>query len=159
MQDLVNAVTAELQRYANKGTFSNFGIVENTSAKSVEYKFHWLSQRPFTLVLKPSKKQLVLSELLPAVDYRSDMDKAFREFIVERCDPELPAHRRLNDKKLSFSCQNHAQNLSVAIDFKVKDAVLATQTAINLIHEVFNNFLIEGPYQNYMVEVFHVPEE
>lgn len=159
MQDLVLVVTAELQRYADKGTFTNFGIIENTSAKSVEFKFHWLAQRPFSLILKPEKKQLVLNELLPAVPYRSEMDTAFREFIVQRCSPDIPAHRRLDDKKLSFRCQNQSQNLSVTIDFKPKDTVLAATTAVNLIHEVFNNFLIEGPYQNYMVEVFHVSEE
>tara|TARA_B110000858_G_scaffold198281_1_gene263712 strand:+ start:17360 stop:17839 length:480 start_codon:yes stop_codon:yes gene_type:complete len=159
MQDVAVAVTAELQRYADKGTFTNFGIVGNTSAKSVEFKFHWLAQRPFSLILKPKKNQLLLNELLPAVPYRSDMDTAFRKFIVQRCSPEIPAHRRLDDKKLSFSCHNHSQNLSVTIDFKPKDAVLAMKTAINFIHEVFNNFLIEGPYQDYMVEVFHVSEE
>jgi len=39
------------------------------------------------------------------------------------------------------------------------DSSGVAKTAINLLHENFNNFLMEGPYQNYMVEVFNVPEE
>jgi len=39
------------------------------------------------------------------------------------------------------------------------DSAGVAKTAINLLHGNFNNFLMEGPYQNYMVEVFNVPEE
>ena len=38
------------------------------------------------------------------------------------------------------------------------DSAGVAKTAINLLHGNFNNFLMEGPYQNYMVEVFNVPE-
>ncbi len=39
------------------------------------------------------------------------------------------------------------------------DSSGVAKNVINLLHENFNNFLMEGPYQNYMVEVFNVPEE
>jgi hypothetical protein len=39
------------------------------------------------------------------------------------------------------------------------DSSGVAKIVINLLHEIFNNFLMEGPYQNYMVEVFNVPEE
>ena len=39
------------------------------------------------------------------------------------------------------------------------DTAGVAKTAINLLHGNFNNVLMEGPYQNYMVEVFNVPKE
>ena len=39
------------------------------------------------------------------------------------------------------------------------DSSGVAKNVINLLHEIFNNFLMEGPYQNSMVEVFNVPEE
>jgi len=47
----------------------------------------------------------------------------------------------------------------VSIGFLRDDAHLAVKASVNLLHEIFNNFLVEGPYQNYMVEVFNLPEE
>ena len=49
--------------------------------------------------------------------------------------------------------------LSVIIGFSEEDAAEAAKTTVNLLHEIFNNFLVEGPYQNYMVEFFNEPEE
>lgn len=158
-QDLVQAVKSELQAYADRGVFQNFGINESATANKVEFRFNWLTQTPFQLHLNTGKSQLEIRDVLPAVPFRSEMDKAFRQFIIDRCDKSLPAHRRLDGDKFAFSCRNRQEKLSVFIDFEREEAGAAVKTAMNLLHEIFNNFLQEGPYQNYMVEVFNVPEE
>ena len=87
------------------------------------------------------------------------MDKDFRAFLKQRCDSAIPTHRRLDAERFDFKCNNRQQKLSVTIGFSAADAGDAAKTAVNLLHEIFNNFLQEGPYQNYMVEVFDIPEE
>lgn len=159
MQEIVKAVSDELQSYADRGIFRNFSLVPSTRDGSVDFRFKWLADSPFHLRLNSSKPELELKDVLPAVPFRSDMDKAFRAFLSQRSDASIPSHRRLDVERFAFNCRNRQQNLSVIIGFRPGDAGDATKTAVNLLHEIFNNFLAEGPYQNYMVEVFKVPEE
>ena len=60
---------------------------------------------------------------------------------------------------LAFLVGTDGKKRSVIIGFNQVDAGGGAKNAINLLHEIFNNFLMEGPYQNYMLEVFNVPEE
>ena len=66
---------------------------------------------------------------------------------------------KIDAKRFSIKAKNTNSELSVSIGFLRDDAHLAVKTSVNLLHEIFNNFLVEGPYQNYMVEVFNLPEE
>jgi hypothetical protein len=154
-----STVKSELQSYADRGIFQNFSVAEDEAGNTAEFRFNWLSEAPFQLKLNTAKSELELKNILPAVPYRSDMDRAYRQFLTERCDASLPAHRRLDSERFSFQCKNRQAKLSVIIGFSENDGGEAARTAINLLHETFNNFLMEGPYQNYMVEVFNVPEE
>lgn len=157
MQTVIEAVSSELQSYAHRGIFQNFS--QAPSATGVDFRFHWLTEKPFHLQLNSKKSEIVLKAVLPAVPFRSDMDKAFRDFLNQRCDSSVPAHRRLNADRFDFNCRNRQKTLSVGIAFQSQDAADAAKTAVHLLHEIFNNFLLEGPYQHYMVEVFNVPEE
>ncbi len=159
MQDIVGAVKAELQGYADRGVFRNFSISESTTGKAVEFRFQWLAESAFILKLNSEKPELQLRNVLPAVPFPSEMDTAFRNFLIQRCDESIPAHRRLDGGRFSFVCRNRQQMLSVVIGFAPEDAAAAANSSIKLLHEIFNNFLHEGPYQNYMVEVFNVSEE
>ena len=118
-----------------------------------------MTDKQFSMRLNVIKHQLELRNILPSVPYRSDMDNAFREFLLSRCAEEIPVHRRLDGKRLTIKAKNKNGDVSVLIGFSEFDSRLAVKTSINLLHEIFNNFLVEGPYQNYMVEVFNLPEE
>ena len=159
MQEIAEAVSSELQNYANRGVFQNFSTNESTNGSTINYRFHWLAQSPFQIGLDTNKSELELKNVLPSVPFRSAMDKDFRAFVKQRCDVSIPVHRRLDAERFDFTCRNRQQKLSVTIGFKAADAGDAAKTAINLLHEIFNNFLQEGPYQNYMVEFFNIPEE
>jgi len=159
MQEIVKVVSAELKGYADRGIFRNFSTVQSGNSRNVNFRFHWLAESPFHLTLNPAKPELVLKGVLPSVPFRSDMDREFRDFLRQRCDSSIPSHRRLDADRFEFSCRNRQQELSVTIGFQQRDAADAAKMAVNLLHEIFNNFLLDGPYQNYMVEVFNVPEE
>lgn len=158
MSTVFTAVKSELQNYADRGIFQNFSV-RDPSAGRAEFKFSWLAENPFQINLNLNKSELEVRDVLPAVPYRSDMDKALREFLSSRCDKSIPEHRRLDGDRFSFQCKNRADTVSIVIGFNSDDAGDAAKTSINMLHEIFNNFLMEGPYQNYMVEVFNVPEE
>ena len=158
MIEILDAVRSELQIYASRGIFQNFSV-SNSGSKNFKFKFDWLSKNPFSLRLNTEKCQIELQDVLPAVHFRSDMDKAFREFLGSRSALSVPSHRRLDENRFAIQVKNRRQNLSVIVNFSKKDAAKAAKVSVNLLHEIFNNFLVEGPYQNYMVEVFNEPEE
>ena len=158
MIEISDLVRSELQTYASRGIFQNFSV-SNSGSKNLKFKFNWLSKKPFSLRLNTEKCQIELQDVLPAVHFRSDMDKAFREFLGSRSGLSVPSHRRLDENRFAIHVKNRHQNLSVIVNFSKEDATKAAKISINLLHEIFNNFLAEGPYQNYMVEVFNEPEE
>lgn len=159
MHAVAEAVKTELQGYADRGIFSNFTVSESSRSEELEFRFNWLAEAPFLLRLKTHKQELELKDILPSVPFRSSMDQEFRNFLKARSSESIPGHRRMDDSRFNFRCQNRKQKLSVLIGFDDQDAAAAARTSVNLLHEIFNNFLMEGPYQNYMVEVFNVPEE
>ena len=158
MTKVLEVFRSELQTYADRGIFQNFSFI-NVGDKFSEFKFHWMTEKPFLLRLNVVKHELELRRILPSVPYRSDMDNAFRRFLLERCAEEIPVHRLLDGTRLSIKAKNKNRDVSVLIGFSESDSRLAVKTSINLLHEIFNNFLVEGPYQNYMVEMFNLPEE
>ena len=158
MTKVLEVFRSELQTYADRGIFQNFSCI-NVGDKFCEFKFHWMTNNPFILRLNVVKHELELRGVLPSVPYRSDMDNAFRRFLVSRCAEDIPTHRRLDGKRLSIKAKNKNSDVSVSIGFSEAASRLAVKTSVNLLHEIFNNFLVEGPYQNYMVEMFNLPEE
>ena len=89
IQEVVKAVSAELQQYADRGIFQNFSQVAAGSGNTVNYRFNWLAESPFVLALHPHSQQLELKDVLPAVPFRSDMDRAFRQFLILRSAASL----------------------------------------------------------------------
>ena len=71
-------------------------------------------------------------------------------------DAEADDHRQIG---LRLDPRHFGADIGGLCRRRPGDAGDATKTAVNLFHEIFNNFLAEGPYQNYMVEVFNEPEE
>ena len=158
MHEIYSAVKSSLQGYADRGIFQNFSAL-TPNESNAEFRFHWLTEKPFYIGLNTDKCELELKNVLPSIPFRSFMDKDFRGFLSSRCNKSIPAHRRLDNERFVFQCKNRQGNVSVIIGFNSDDAEDAAKTSINLLLEIFNNFLAEGPYQNYMVEVFNIPEE
>ena len=83
MVGITDVVRSELQNYADRGIFQNFSVA-GSGSKNLNFKFNWLTKNSFSLLLNVDKSQLELQNLLPAVPYRSDMDKAFRNFLFSK---------------------------------------------------------------------------
>lgn len=151
-------VTKQLRSYADRGVFRNFHV-ESTVKGRVEYRFKWLNERPLNLICDANKTQIKLVNLLPAIPYPSAMDRAIRQFISNRGEPGVPVHRRLDNARFPVRLVNRQENVSLTLEFSADDATEAARCCVNLVHEIFNNFLLDGPYQNYMIEQFGLSEE
>lgn len=112
----------------------------------------WHYDRPFDLLLDAPKKTLRFPALLPGIPARSPMYGALQSFVKERQSPELPEHRRVDPAKARLSLANQKGAVSLTVTVKNGDFEYAARKIIQVVHEIFLIFLVDGPYYDYMVE-------
>lgn len=153
-----DAVTDQLRSYATRGVFREFSATPQ-GAQRMDYRFVWLTPRPMHAQFDARTSVLKLVELLPGIEPRSAMDKALREFLSGRFSAKLPAHRRLSKTLIrELKCVNRGGAMSISLTLNRKQTSEATRQAVNLVSEIFQNFLA-GPYHEYMVVNFDLRED
>jgi hypothetical protein len=147
----VQAVTEILEGYAEKAVFRGFSAHPKRGGRAV-YKMIWHHDRPLELSLDVAKKTLCFGEVLPGVPARSTMYRDLQAFLKVRQSAELPEHRRVNPAKARLACGNQRGTVSIALIVKNGDFEYAARKIIQMVHEIFLIFLVDGPYFEYMVE-------
>jgi hypothetical protein len=153
--DKIDQVGDILESYARRGVFRGFsrGPVENGTAR---FRMLWHRDRYFDLTLDTAKSEIRIATVLPEVPARSPMYGAFKEFIRSRNSEELLPHRRIDERKVTVQCGNRQGNVSMVVKVLDGDVDYATRKMIQLVHEVYMVFLVDGPYLEYMVDAFQL---
>lgn len=112
----------------------------------------WHYDRPFELHLDSAKKTLRFPAILPAVPARSAMYRELQAFVKARQSGEMPEHRRVDPSKARVALANQRGAVSISVVVKDADFDYATRKSIQVVHEIFLTFLVDGPYYEYMVE-------
>jgi hypothetical protein len=169
---MIRAVTARdaaaagdaLREYAERGVFRGFAEAPRRGGGR-DYEFRWLAGTTFRVRLDPRARRLVWSDVLPEVPARSPMDRAFRAWVRERSSERLPAHRRIDPRRVALVCTNRGGRMSVALALRRRaaanareDWTYAARRGVSLMNEIFHGFL-RGPYYEYMVRHFGEIEE
>ena len=147
----VALVSRILEEYAAKAVFRGFSAHPKAGGKAA-YKMVWHFDRPFELLLDVPEKTLRFPAVLPGVPSRSAMYRELRAFLKERHSPEVPEHRRVNPGKARVTLSNKIGVVSLTLRSKDGDFDYATRKIIQIVHEIFMVFLVDGPYYEYMVE-------
>lgn len=119
----------------------------------------WHHDRPFEMLLDVGKKALQFPEVLPGVPARSQMYRDLRAFLKERQSEEMPEHRRVNPAKARLAWSNKRGIVSVTVTARDGDLDYATRKIIQIVHEIFLIFLVDGPYFEYMVQHLGLDED
>ena len=143
--------TAILQGYAEKAVFRGFSAHPKRGGQAV-YKMAWHYDRPFELLLDVPGRTLTFPHILPAVPMRSPMYRELKAFVAARQSDEMPAHRRVDRAKARFKLANERGVVSIALAVKDGDFEYAARKLVQVVHEIFVAFLIDGPYFDYTVE-------
>jgi hypothetical protein len=156
-QEMINACTQTLSGFASKGFFNGFSVSKTTS-NLAEYQFRWHFNCDFELKLNTKSKKITMPMVLPLVKSRSAMDKDFREFINELSDPDLPDHRRFNEKQLSVTNKDSKLSLSMQLPDDVNSESIVDEVGkfISVIHQVFKIFLKNGQYDEYVSGTYRI---
>lgn len=147
----VDIVTAVLEGYAEKALFRGFSAHPGRGGKAT-YKMVWHYDRPFELHLDAAKKMLSLPAILPGVPARSPMYRELQAFVRARQSDNVPEHRRVNPAKARVTLTNRRGAVSVSLTAADADCEYATRKIIQLVHEIFLVFLVDGPYLEYTIE-------
>lgn len=149
----IELVAQSLEGYASRGVFRGFSRGPATKVKAA-FKMLWHRDRFFELFLDLGKKTMHFPVVLPEVPPKSSMYLAYQEFVASRHSKELPAHRRIDTSKASVRCSNRGGNVGLTLTVVDGDFEYGARKLINLVHETFLVSLTDGPYYEYMVEVF-----
>jgi hypothetical protein len=152
----VAAAESVLRRYADRGLFRGFGA--RGAGDRVEYRFSWHAPWPHVLVVDAVRRTVTLSDLLPEVPYRSEMERALRRFLTQRGSAALPEHRRIDPGRTQVRARNRRGFVSIELQAAPGELAYTVEKAVKLLNEIFLSFLA-GPYDAYMVRVFGAPEE
>jgi hypothetical protein len=146
----VDIVSAVLEGYAEKALFRSFSADKGRGKAT--YRMVWHYDRPFELLLDVPNKTLRFPAVLPGVPARSEMYRALRAFLKDRQSPELPEHRRVDPAKARLALANQKGAVSLTLALKDSDFEYAARKIIQIVHEIFLTFLVDGPYFEYTIE-------
>jgi hypothetical protein len=147
----VALVTGILEGYAEKAVFRGFSAHPKRGGKAV-YQMVWHFDRPFELLLDAAQRTLRFPTVLPGVPARSAMYGELRAFLKLRLTDQIPEHRRVNPAKARVTLSTDRGIVSVQVTVKDGDFEYATRKIVQIVHEIFMAFLVDGPYYEYMVE-------
>jgi hypothetical protein len=151
------AVADAAKSYADRGVFRSFDR-QNRPGGNIEFRFLWLNSAPVRMVWNGRSSTLAFQDYLPDVPARSEMYRELNEFVKERTSAKLPAHRRIDPRRVGVGCVNRRGNVSIQIKVKGSNHGYATTRGIHLINELYMGFL-HNRYHDYLVRNFAVPEE
>jgi hypothetical protein len=144
-----------LTAYARRGIFRAYGNATSEHGRS-RFSFRWHTDVPMNLVYDPARGELTFRELLPSVGSRSRMYRELKQFLESCTSPALPPHRRIDARKVGVKLRQRAGTVSLIVSLNPSHPEYGVRKAVNLIHELFVDFLRRPMYFHYMVEHFNL---
>jgi hypothetical protein len=149
----IEAVAATLENYARRGVFRGFSRGPVGKDKAA-FRMVWHRDRVFEFIFDLRRKTMRFPAVLPNLPAGSAMYSELKKFIKSRQSDAVPQHRRIDAQKAQVSSYNRGGNVSLALTVVDGDIEYCTRKLINLVHEIFMVFLVDGSYYEYMVETF-----
>ena len=149
----IETINDALSHYAARGVFRGFGALGMKSGKA-RYRIKWHYESDLILTYDPKTNTIRFPNLFPNVDSDEAMYTALRAYLKKRLDQVLPDHRRIDEARVKVSLTK--RNGVASLSFKSLDGDLeyATKKLVHLVHEMFIDFLRDGPYYDYLVAEF-----
>jgi hypothetical protein len=149
----IEAVAETLENYARRGVFRGFSRGPVGKDKAA-FRMVWHRDRVFDFIFDLRRNTMRFPVVLPNIPAGSEMSSELKAFIKSRHSDKVPAHRRIDSRKAQVRSYNRAGNVSLTMTVVDGEFEYCARKLINLVHEIFMVFLIDGSYYEYMVEAF-----
>jgi hypothetical protein len=150
----LEAVTAALQAYSDRGVFRGFQATPAARAR-VTYQFAWLTRRPVDAVFNPRTNTLTFPALLPALGKAAAADVAAVIGSLARRD--TPTHKRLDARRARITGAVRRGAFTLSIGIRGANHEYAVKAALNLINEIF--VMLQECHPDYLIEQFGMSTE
>ena len=150
----MDAVTAALQAYSDRGVFRGFRATPAPRAR-VTYQFAWLTRRPVDAVFDPRTKTLTFPALLPALGKAAAADVATVVGMLGH--RHTPAHKRLDARRARITGAIRKGAFTLSVGIRGFNHEYAVKAALNLINEIF--VTLQERHPEYLTEQFGVSAE
>lgn len=152
-QSHIEAVAETLENYARRGVFRGFSRGPVGKDKAA-FRMVWHRDRVFDFIFDFHRNTMRFPLVLPNLPAGSKMYSELRGFIKSRHSDKVPEHRRIDSRKAQVRSYNRGGNVSLTLTVVDGECEYCARKLINLVHEIFMAFLIDGSYYEYMVETF-----
>jgi len=149
-------VRAALRHYADRGVFRGFSEKARPGG-TTEFRFTWLTREPLMLRYDPRNATLTFNGLLPGVARGSPLLAEVQALVGSRHVRSLPAHRRIDKRRVDVECAHWRGRVSVVLYVKGQHHAYAVQRGVNLVNEIFT--VLQASYPEYLSEAFGLPVE
>lgn len=154
----VDIVKETLAGYAARGVFRSYSEIPSRGPEA-EFRFRWFRDAVFRIQFDARSRTLTFPALFPEMVPRSAMDRDSRTFVRERSAPTLPAHRRIDPRRLGVTCVNRRGAMSLVVKIKGRDVEYGVRKAVHLVQDIFMDFLNDSRFAPYLVENFNLDPE
>ncbi len=144
-----------LRSYAERGVFRAFGD-DPAPGGSAAFRLRWHRGQPMRWVWNARRQTLRVEPVLRGVPPRSAMDRQLRAWLRARQDPALPDHRRCDPDRLALTLRNRAGEMTLTGRVLDGDPDYGVRTLVRLVNEVYLDFIADGPWFDWQVEVLGV---
>lgn len=148
-------VDRALQEYARKGVFRGYSPGETRGTRTC-FKVAWHRDQLFECILDTRRNTIRFPVVLPEAPAKSELYGALKDYVKARHSNELPEHRRIDSERAGVRIFNRGGNVSLTMTVKDGDYEYAVRKLIHLVHEIYLDFLSDGRFYDYMVEVLGV---
>ena len=152
----LDVVRKVLQVYADRGILRGLDESKTRNGKQ-SFKFVWFGVRPLDLDIDTVKETITFKHLLPNVPPTSALYSDLKRFLKNRCEGDLPKHRRIDSKRAEVVWANRASTVSIALKVRNNQYAYGLNRLVNLVHEIFVQ--LNDSHPDYMCENFDVPQE
>lgn len=149
----IEAVAEILENYARRGVFRGFSRGPVGKDKAA-FRMVWHRDRVFDFTFDFQRNTMRFPVVLPNLPASSEMYSRLKEFIKSRQSAKVPEHRRIDSRKAQVRSYNRGGDVSISLTVLDDEYEYCARKLINLVHEIFMAFLIDGSYYEYMVETF-----
>ena len=152
----LDIVRTRLKEYADKGVFDSFSEGKTRGGRT-EFRLGWFHFKHYALTFDQRAGTLRLRDFLPHLDAKSQVYAALKEFVGNRSDGKLVAHRRIDPGRAEVKLSLRSRSGTLTMTVKKNQYTYGVRKIINLVHEIF--VMLNADHIEYLYENFDLPEE